>query len=189
MLNMLVKFINKLMFFLNTIVLVLLLVWAIAGIWEFMPMANLLYWKVTATLIAILLFNILTLFCLSYLYKRTARMVDIFSGSDAVKKYQEGAVIFDEGQVQKIMYVLIKGQVKISTDGEILNVINEGEIFGEMAIIEDLPRTASAICLTDCQLVAINEKRFYQLVHEIPFFAKEVMRTMSRRLRELDHHH
>ena len=189
MLNGLVKFINRLMFFLNALVLVLLLFWSIVGIWEFIPVANFLYWKIAFTLIAVLLFNILVLFCLSYLYRRTAKIVDIFAGSDAITKYKEGAVVFDEGQIQKIMYILIKGQIKITTANEVLDIIHEGEIFGEMAIIEDLPRTASAVCITDCQVIAINEKRFYQLVHEIPFFAREVMRTMSHRLREIDHKH
>lgn len=189
MLKVIIEFINRLMFFLNAIDLVLLLVWSLAGVWDIIPIANILYWKVLITLVVILLFNVLCLFCLSFLYRKTAKMVDIFAGSDFIKKYKQNEIIFDEGQVQKIMYVLVKGQVKITTDNEVLEVINEGEIFGEMAIIEDLPRTASATCVTNCELIAINEKRFYELLQQVPFFAKEVMRTISHRLRVLDHNH
>lgn len=189
MFKVIIQSINRIMFFFNALCLVLLLAWSLAGIWEFFPTDNILFWKVLISLIAILLFNVLSLFCLAYLYKRTESIVDVFTNSEHVSEYKEGAVIFDEGQVQKIMYVLIKGQVKISTDNQVLEIIHEGEIFGEMAIIEDLPRTATAVCLTDCKLIMVNEKHFYELLQEVPFFAKEVMRTISHRLRIQDHNH
>lgn len=189
MFKAIIQFINRIMFFLNASCLILLLVWSLAGVWEFFPIASILFWKVLITLIAILLFNILSLFCLSYLYKRTETIIDVFTNYEHITELKEGTIIFDEGQVQKIMYVLIKGQVKITTDNQVLEVIHEGEIFGEMAIIEDLPRTASAVCLTNCKLISINEKHFYELLQEVPFFAKEVMRTISHRLRVQDHNH
>jgi len=113
-------------------------------------------------------------------------MIDIFDESEYATLHEEGAVIFEEGQVGKTMYLITKGNVELLRNRKRLEVVGPGEIFGEMAIVDDLPRSASAVCLEDCKLISINEKRFYELLHEVPFFAKEVMKNMSHRLRNYD---
>ncbi|MEE9398348.1 MAG: cyclic nucleotide-binding domain-containing protein [Methylococcales bacterium] len=182
MLQNIIRLINRLMFFLNAIVLTLMLIWSLLGIWEFVPQDD-LYWKVFITLVAILLFNVLTIFCLSFLYRKTLKMIDIFNESEYATLHEEGETIFEEGQDGKIMYLITKGKVELLRNRTRLEVVGPGEIFGEMAIVDDLPRSASAVCLEDCKLISINEKRFYELLHEVPFFAREVMKNMSHRLR------
>ena len=56
-------------------------------------------------------------------------------------------------------------------------------IFGEMALIDSEPRSATAVAITDVELVAISEKQFLFLVSQTPYFALKVMRTLAQRLR------
>jgi len=67
-----------------------------------------------------------------------------------------------------------------------VETVEEGGLLGEMSLVDDRERSASAVALVDCELVPIDEKRFLFLVQETPFFALEVMRTMARRLRAMN---
>ena len=58
--------------------------------------------------------------------------------------------------------------------------------FGEMALLEENTRSADAVARTDCTLVPINQRQFLFMVGETPFFALELLRTLSRRLRKAD---
>ena len=61
-----------------------------------------------------------------------------------------------------------------------------GGLFGEMAVIDREPRSATAVTATDAELVAIDKRRFWFLVQETPYFAEIVMRTMAARIRRDD---
>ena len=67
-----------------------------------------------------------------------------------------------------------------------VETLDAGDIFGEMALIEKEPRSATARAKADCQAVLVNEKRFSFLVPQTPYFALTVMKTMSERLRRVD---
>jgi CRP/FNR family cyclic AMP-dependent transcriptional regulator len=82
------------------------------------------------------------------------------------------------------MYVILEGQVDIQASGKVLETIHSGGIFGELALVDNEPRSAEAVAKTDCKLVPINKKRFGFLVTETPFFALEVMKVMANRLRQ-----
>jgi len=94
-----------------------------------------------------------------------------------------GETIFNEGDAGDIMYVIVSGTVNIALRGRHMIKLDEGEIFGEMGLIEpDHRRTATAIAETDVVLANVDRVRFTFLVHESPFFALDVMRTLSERL-------
>jgi len=80
--------------------------------------------------------------------------------------------------------VILEGQVDIQASGKVLETIHSGGIFGELALVDNEPRSAEAVAKTDCKLVPINKKRFGFLVTETPFFALEVMKVMANRLRQ-----
>jgi CRP-like cAMP-binding protein len=94
-----------------------------------------------------------------------------------------GKVVFEEGQPGSEMYILTSGRVELRADGTLLETLEPGGIFGEMALVDDEPRSASAIAVIDSELVPIDEKRFEFMMGRMPFFALEVMRVMARRLR------
>jgi CRP/FNR family transcriptional regulator, cyclic AMP receptor protein len=95
-------------------------------------------------------------------------------------------VIFAEGDPGDKMYVIRSGEVEILLDGRVLEVLTSGGIFGEMALIDGAARAAPARAKTACEVAPISEKTFLFLVHETPFFAIAVMRTLAQRLRRMD---
>jgi len=104
--------------------------------------------------------------------------------------FESGEFIFSEGELGTEMFILQEGKVEILKDmqGESkqLAVLEKGDFFGEMAILEDLPRTASARSLTPVKLLMINGATFDQMLRSNPEIAVRMMRKLSRRLRETD---
>jgi CRP-like cAMP-binding protein len=73
--------------------------------------------------------------------------------------------------------------VGIQFGNRLLDTLEEHNIFGEMALIDNSPRSATAVASTDVVLVPVSEKQFLFLVSQTPFFALMVMRVLARRLR------
>ena len=88
------------------------------------------------------------------------------------------------------MYIIHEGRIEIlkQIQGEQrqLAVLEKGDFFGEMSILEDLPRTASARAIGDVKLLLINGATFDQMLRTNPEIAVRMMRKLSRRLRETD---
>jgi CRP-like cAMP-binding protein len=84
------------------------------------------------------------------------------------------------------MYVVKSGEVELKVGERVVETVGPNGFFGEMALIEKDPRTATAVALSDCTLVPINQRRFEFMTHEVPLFAISVMRGLSRRLRAAD---
>jgi len=101
-------------------------------------------------------------------------------------RYAAGDVIFAEGDKGDAMFVVRTGEVTIERGGRVMETLSGGGVFGEMALIDGSPRSATVRAKTDCEVAPINEKTFLFLVHETPFFAIAVMRTLAGRLRRMD---
>ncbi len=102
------------------------------------------------------------------------------------RSFTRGETIFTQGDAGDCMYAIKEGEVDVLVNGAVVETLGEGSIFGEMALIDTNPRSATVVARTDCKLVPINESRFKYLVQQTPFFAIEVMRVMARRLRQMD---
>jgi CRP-like cAMP-binding protein len=100
--------------------------------------------------------------------------------------FAAGEVIFSKGDKGDKMYVVRSGEIEIEVNGKVIETLTQGGIFGEMALIDVSPRSATARAKTNCQVAAITEKIFLFLVDEMPFFALSVMRTLVDRLRRVD---
>ncbi len=98
-------------------------------------------------------------------------------------------VIFREGHIGEELYVIKSGIVEIHGGQRVLAILKEGDFFGEMALIDPAPRSASAIAVTDVQLIPISEKQFIELVTETPAFALDLLRILVRRIRTRDGHY
>ena len=99
---------------------------------------------------------------------------------------EKGSIIFSEGDPGDVMYALVEGEVEIRVNGYSVHVVKEGEVFGEMAMIDKKPRSASAVATTDCKLVVINEQRFNFLLAQTPMFVTQIMKVMADRLRYMN---
>ena len=107
----------------------------------------------------------------------------VLAKSGNLRSFKAGDVIFNEGEPGHEMFVIQSGCVEIRRGNRVLGTLQEKSIFGEMALIDDAPRSATAVAATDVNLVLVGEKQFLFLVSETPFFSLNVMRTLVRRLR------
>jgi CRP-like cAMP-binding protein len=107
----------------------------------------------------------------------------LIGAGGAIRSFKQGATIFKEGDQASELYVVQNGSVRIQLGNRLLSTLYFNDIFGEMALIEGGPRSASAIAATDVTLVTISEKQFLFLVSQTPNFALQVMRAIARRLR------
>lgn len=100
--------------------------------------------------------------------------------------YPAGRTVIEAGTKGVTMYVVFDGEVEIRAGNNELEIGGPGTIFGEMALIDDAPRSATVIARTDCRLVEIDRRRFEFMVQETPFFALAVMKIMADRLRRVN---
>lgn len=92
-------------------------------------------------------------------------------------------VMMTEGDKGLFMYAVVEGVVAVTIDGKPLEKIGPGGIFGEMALVNQAPRIATATTETECTLLAINRNDFLNLVRTKPAFALSLLKALSERLR------
>jgi CRP/FNR family transcriptional regulator, cyclic AMP receptor protein len=106
------------------------------------------------------------------------------------KTARRGDTIFREEDLGDEMYLVRTGQVTIHQDlasgPALIEVVEPGGYFGEMAIIDDLPRTASAVAKVDTSLLVLHKNDFRAAVQDYPDIAFEIFREFTRRLRRAD---
>ncbi|MBZ5587398.1 MAG: cyclic nucleotide-binding domain-containing protein [Acidobacteriia bacterium] len=112
--------------------------------------------------------------------------------SQYLGRFKAGEYIFRETERGTEMFIIQQGKVEIlkMVHGEERRValLEEGDFFGEMAILEDLPRSASARAVADCALLCIDNATFDQMVRHHPEIPVRMLRKLSSRLREASPH-
>lgn len=109
---------------------------------------------------------------------------DSFSKTETHQAFPAGQTIFREGDPGDVLYIVIEGEVTILIDNQPLETLGPGDILGEMALIEDRPRSATALAITDCLLTPVTRQHFLTLIQRTPMFALQVMRVLAQRLRQ-----
>jgi signal transduction histidine kinase len=112
------------------------------------------------------------------------------------QEFEKDEVVFREGEIGHIFYIINSGSVKIcklinngeETNEEVLSVRKAGEFFGEMALIDEKPRSASVIAVEKTELLAIDRDGFYKIIAKEPIGTFKIVKALSERLREADMH-
>jgi len=112
-------------------------------------------------------------------------LIDHFSKARNAHEMAPGTVFFTEGDPVGPMYVLLSGAARIFLGHQVIEIASPGSIFGEMALIDEQPRSASVMAITSCRVVAIGKAQFDLLVKEKPEFARHVMKVTADRLRRM----
>ena len=112
-------------------------------------------------------------------------LLEIFSDSKNTRRLAHGEVLFEEGDPGDAMYVVIGGQLSVESQSQRVDSVPAGGIIGEMAMIDNRPRSATAVAATDCEVVPIDPIWFKHLVSKNPDFAIHVMSVMADRVRRL----
>jgi CRP-like cAMP-binding protein len=97
-----------------------------------------------------------------------------------------GDFLFREGDSDEKMYVLLEGEIEVFLGDFVLETAEADMVIGEMALIDDGPRTANAVAKTACRLAEIDRRRFHFLIQQHPHFATHVMKTLADRLRDMN---
>jgi CRP-like cAMP-binding protein len=113
-------------------------------------------------------------------------LAELFRHETELQDLAAGSALFLEGDKGDLMYVLISGSAEITVNGRLMETAQEGAILGEMAMIDEVVRSATVVAKTNCKLFAIEQKRFNFLIQQTPNFATHVMKVIAKRLRRTD---
>ena len=109
----------------------------------------------------------------------------LFRNETEGQVFKAGQTIFSAGETGDAMYVVVEGEVDLHIAQGVVETLGPGELFGEMALVDQSPRVATAVAKTDCRLVVIPEKRFLFMVQQTPHFSLQIMKVMADRLRKM----
>jgi len=128
------------------------------------------------------------------LFLKTAPVFAHVSGDDLaalarvaeVETFSPGQHVFREGDRGDALYVVVRGRIGIESGGERLATLGSCEAFGEMAVLDEVPRSGTAVVEEETEVLRIGSEEFYEILHEQVEIAEGVIRMLTRRLREAD---
>lgn len=102
------------------------------------------------------------------------------------ESFEANQTIIEQDSTGHEMYLVRKGRVAIIVNGAQVEEVSVGGVFGEMGLIDGSPRSASVMALESSEVIPVTEKTFLYLIHETPYFALDVMRTLATRIRRMN---
>lgn len=116
-------------------------------------------------------------------------MMEKFKHNFGTRSVAAGATIFKEEDQADCAYLLISGVVEISTVRRgkrvKLTTITEGHVFGDLALIDDSPRSATAVALKNSELIVVTNDAFYKHIDKLDQFTSALIHYMAKRIRDL----
>ncbi len=97
---------------------------------------------------------------------------------------EQGEEIFAEGEAGDALYLVLDGKVRVHKQDRVIAELAERECFGEMAILDAAPRSATVTAVQDTNLLKISREDFEEILAEKPEIALGIIRVLSRRLRD-----
>ncbi len=97
-----------------------------------------------------------------------------------------GKVIVEEGRVGLELFLIVTGKAAVKRRGRKVAVLGPGDYFGELALLDRRPRSASVISETDMDLLVLSQRQFNGLLHSMPTISRKLLAAMATRLREAD---
>ena len=107
-------------------------------------------------------------------------------GRPNITRYQQDATIMREGQAGMVMYIVKEGRVAITLAGNVVESVGPGGCFGEIALVDQSPRTASATAEQWCELLTVDRASLLDAVRRQPAIAMAMLRAIAERLRHLN---
>ena len=116
--------------------------------------------------------------------------IQVIAGGGVVKTFPKHTVLISEGDQSDFLYVILEGKVKVFVSDEsgkeaILNIQGPGEYFGELALIDEVPRSASVMTLMPSRLAFVSRLDFEACLAKHPNLALKLIRTLTHRIRSL----
>jgi CRP/FNR family cyclic AMP-dependent transcriptional regulator len=117
--------------------------------------------------------------CTSREFQRIAQAVDEIS-------VPAGTELLVQGRKGREAFVIVHGRVTIRRDGRKIATASVGELVGELSLLDNGPRTASAVCETDCDLITLDHRHFRSVLESSPTITSKMLAVLARRVRERD---
>ena len=111
--------------------------------------------------------------------KRVGELTDEVDVSD-------GKVLTREGQSGQEFFVIVDGQARVERNDQLLRIMQSGDFFGEIALIDGGPRTATVIAQGPVRLLVLNRREFQELLREFPNIQIKVLQALAQRVRHLE---
>lgn len=121
--------------------------------------------------------------------KLSTEQLALLASSVGTQSFERGEMIFHQGSIGSILYIVAKGQIRVFTISEggqelTLAIFGEGEFLGEMALLDGLPRSASAQAMCATTALTLHRAAFLHTIEICPPIAALVLESMAQRLRQ-----
>jgi CRP/FNR family transcriptional regulator, cyclic AMP receptor protein len=116
----------------------------------------------------------------------TLKVTGLFNNAQRTVNVAAGWEVFRQGDTGEEMYGVVSGEIELRVNDQVIRTLGADDVFGEMALVQSAPRSATAVATKDSVLAVINRHRFLFLVQETPMFALQVMSAMAQRQRADD---
>ncbi len=97
-----------------------------------------------------------------------------------------GTLIVDQGQTGREAFVVLDGEIEVKRNNRKVATLGAGSVLGELSLLDHGPRTATAICETECTLLVIEQRRFLGVLDDVPAISHKLLASLADRIRELD---
>lgn len=97
-----------------------------------------------------------------------------------------GKVLMRQDEMGREFFVVIDGRITIERGGQVISTMGPGDYFGEIALVVERPRTATATVETDSSLLVLNHREFHSLMERFPSIRMSVLESIALRLRDLE---
>ncbi len=110
----------------------------------------------------------------------------------ARKRYPKDTVVFFENEEGDFFFMIVEGRIKVTILGDdgreiILSMLSPGDFFGEMALLDNEPRSATAIAVEESELLSVHRTDFQGVIGDNPSISSALIRVLSTRLRRANH--
>ena len=112
------------------------------------------------------------------------KVLEHLAFSSQVLEYSPGDVLIEQGDPGDALYLVIEGSVSILRDGVVITRRGAGECIGEMALIDDAPRSASVVAAEHMKAIRITKDDFWRMIEEYPSVARHLLRLLTSRIRQ-----
>jgi CRP/FNR family cyclic AMP-dependent transcriptional regulator len=97
-----------------------------------------------------------------------------------------GTLLVDQGQTGREAFIIVEGTVSVKRNNRKIAELGPGDVLGELSLLDHGPRTATAVCETDCQLLVLDQRHFLGVLDDVPSMNHKLLANLAQRIRELD---
>jgi len=110
----------------------------------------------------------------------------IFKTEPTRQTFTAGDVLIREGEANEMMFIILSGELEVRVAGKVVATLKEGDLFGELSMIDQEPASGDVVAVNEGEFVSLNEKRFVSVSQQNPFFMMGILRAVTAKLRAMN---